>query len=63
MKKFKIWVECMRLRTLPVSLSGAVMGIALAWWNGRFQWIPAVLCLVFALLAQVASNFANEYYD
>jgi 1,4-dihydroxy-2-naphthoate octaprenyltransferase len=39
------------------------MGIALAWWNGRFQWIPAVLCLVFALLAQVASNFANEYYD
>ena len=53
----------MRLRTLPVSLSGAVMGIALAWWNGRFQWIPAVLCLVFALLAQVASNFANEYYD
>lgn len=46
-----------------MSLSGAVMGIALAWWNGRFQWIPAVLCLVFALLAQVASNFANEYYD
>ena len=46
-----------------MSLSGAVMGIALASWNGRFQWIPALLCLVFALLAQVASNFANEYYD
>ena len=25
--------------------------------------LPAVLCLVFAVLAQIASNFANEYYD
>lgn len=53
----------MRLRTLPVSLSGVVMGTALAWWSGHFRWFPALLCLLFALLAQVASNFANEYYD
>ena len=53
----------MRLRTLPVSLSGVVMGTALAWWTGHFRWVPALLCLLFALLAQVASNFANEYYD
>lgn len=53
----------MRLRTLPVSLSGVVMGTALAWWADRFRWMPALLCLLFALLAQVASNFANEYYD
>ena len=53
----------MRLRTLPVSLSGVVIAIALAWWHGRFVWVPALLCLLFALLAQVASNFANEYYD
>ena len=53
----------MRLRTLPVSLSGVVMAIALTWWMGELRWVPALLCLVFALLAQVVSNFANEYYD
>lgn len=63
MSKIKIWIECMRLRTLPVSLSGVVIAIALAWWHGRFVRVPALLCLLFALLAQVASNFANEYYD
>ena len=63
MSKIRIWIECMRLRTLPVSLSGVVIAIALAWWHGRFAWVPALLCLLFALLAQIASNFANEYYD
>lgn len=53
----------MRLRTLPVSLSGVVIATALARWNDRMAWRPALLCLVFALLAQVASNFANEYFD
>lgn len=53
----------MRLRTLPVSLSGVVIATALAWWTNRFAAVPALLCLLFALLAQVASNFANEYYD
>ena len=53
----------MRLRTLPVSLSGVVLAVALAKWLKHFQWRPALLCLVFALLAQVVSNFANEYYD
>lgn len=63
MDKIKIWIECMRLRTLPVSLSGVVIATALACWSHRFAWLPALLCLLFALLAQVASNFANEYYD
>jgi len=53
----------MRLRTLPVSLSGVLMAIGIAVWQNHFKWMPAVLCLVFALLAQVVSNFANEYYD
>ncbi|MBR1727215.1 MAG: 1,4-dihydroxy-2-naphthoate octaprenyltransferase [Muribaculaceae bacterium] len=63
MRELKIWIECMRLRTLPVSLSGVVIACALAWWAHRFAVVPAMLCLAFALLAQVASNFANEYYD
>lgn len=53
----------MRLRTLPVSLSGVIIAVALAMSQGKVRWVPALLCLVFALLAQVTSNFANEYYD
>ncbi len=63
MKQVKIWLEAMRLRTLPVSMSGVLMAIGLTVWQGLFRWQPAALCLVFALLAQIASNFANEYYD
>ncbi len=53
----------MRLRSLPVSISGVVMAIGIAAWQNCLRWIPAILCLVFALLAQIVSNFANEYYD
>ena len=62
-RQLKIWMECFRLRTLPVSLSGVIMAIGLAVWYGHFQWVPAVLCVIFALLAQIVSNTANEYFD
>lgn len=57
------WIEAMRLRTLPVSLAGVVMGVAYNVLDGSFKWAPATLCAVFAVLAQISSNFANEYYD
>lgn len=57
------WIEAMRLRTLPVSVAGVIGACGYAFLNGAFDWAPALLCLLFAILAQVASNFANEYYD
>lgn len=62
-QKIKIWLECFRPRTLPVSLSGVIIAIGLAKWHQHFQWAPALLCLVFAVLAQIVSNTANEYFD
>lgn len=62
-RQLKIWMECFRLRTLPVSISGVVIAIGLAKWHHHFQWVPAMLCLAFAVLAQIASNTANEYFD
>lgn len=59
----KCWIEAMRLRTLPVSLAGVTMGVAYSVLGGSFKWLPALLCAVFAVLAQISSNFANEYYD
>lgn len=53
----------MRLRTLPVSVAGVLAGIAMAVAAGHFSTVTAAACFVFAVLAQIASNFANEYYD
>lgn len=63
MKKIRIWIEAMRLRTLPVSVAGVIAGIACALMQGHWRPWPAWLCVAFAVLAQIASNFANEYYD
>ena len=62
-KTAKSWIEATRLRTLPVSVAGVVVACGYAAMHGGFRWLPAVLCCLFAFLAQVASNFANEYYD
>ena len=44
------------LAVRPYSLGNAVIlilvGSALAWTDGSFHWIPAVLCLLFAVLMQ-----------
>lgn len=53
----------MRLRTLPVSVAGVITGTSYAILGGTFKVWPAFLCLLFAFLAQISSNFANEYYD
>ena len=59
----KEWIEAMRLRTLPVSISGVIAGTACAIYHHGFSVLPFLICLFFAILAQIASNFANEYYD
>lgn len=61
--KFNAWIEAVRLRTIPVSIAGVLTSIGYAVYDNKFCWLPATLCLLFAVLAQVASNFANEYYD
>ncbi len=53
----------MRLRTLPVSVAGVAAGTGCAIFHHGFSLIPMLICLLFAVVAQIASNFANEYYD
>jgi 1,4-dihydroxy-2-naphthoate octaprenyltransferase len=58
-----IWFEAARPRTLPAAIAPVIVGSALAWHDGRFLPAPALLCLGFALLVQIGTNFANDYYD
>ena len=57
------WVEAARPKTLPASASPVLLGCALAYYDGAFDVVPALLCFLVALFAQVASNFANDYFD
>lgn len=60
------WIEAMRLRTLPVSVAGVLAGIGYARLlvvTTTRTWLIFVICLAFAVTAQIASNFANEYFD
>ena len=61
--KISCWIEAMRLPTLPVSLAGVLYAAGLGAATWHFKNLPVIMALLFALLAQIASNFANEYYD
>ncbi|MDR2915208.1 MAG: 1,4-dihydroxy-2-naphthoate polyprenyltransferase [Tannerella sp.] len=61
--KFKAWMAAARPKTLAASVSPVLVACALAYRNGVFRLVPAILCLLVALLAQIASNFANDYFD
>ncbi len=60
MKKYLL---AARLRTLPLSLSGIILGTALAYSNGFFNLWISVLALCTTIGFQVVSNFANDYGD
>lgn len=64
----KHWIQAARLRTLPLSLSGIIMGAFIAKWRlsqegGVWDWRIFALALLVTLLYQILSNFANDYGD
>jgi 1,4-dihydroxy-2-naphthoate polyprenyltransferase len=59
----KIWIQAARLRTLPLSISGIIVGSASAYYQGFSDWKIVVLALVTTLGLQVLSNYANDYGD
>lgn len=63
MKKIKPWLSAMRLRTLPLSVSGIILGTCFAIYNGRFSWWVLVLAILTTVSLQILSNLANDYGD
>ncbi|WP_255149903.1 1,4-dihydroxy-2-naphthoate polyprenyltransferase [Halorarius halobius] len=61
--KTKAWVMAARPQTLPAGASPVVVGTGLAVHDGVFAALPALAALVGALLLQIGTNFANDYYD
>lgn len=61
--RLSIWLHASRPRTWATSVSPVLLATALAWAHGKAHWGIAAICFFFALLAQIASNFGNDYFD
>jgi 1,4-dihydroxy-2-naphthoate octaprenyltransferase len=59
----KHWIQAARLRTLPLSVSGIIVGSFYAMSQALFNWNIVILALLTTLGFQVLSNFANDYGD
>lgn len=59
----KPWIQAARLRTLPLSVSGIIVGSAYAYYQNHFDGLIFILALVTTLAFQILSNFANDYGD
>ncbi len=63
MSRFTSWIGAARLRTLPLSISGILVGSSIAWQQGFFDIAIFSLALGTTLGLQILSNFANDYGD
>jgi len=63
MNNIKPWFSAMRLRTLPLSISGIILGSCFGFYNGHFNPIVLVLAILTTISLQVLSNLANDYGD
>ncbi|WP_394907139.1 1,4-dihydroxy-2-naphthoate octaprenyltransferase [uncultured Mesonia sp.] len=63
MQKAITWVKAARLRTLPLSISGILLGAVLAHLEQDFQLSIFIYALCTTLCLQILSNFANDYGD
>ncbi|MBF6642230.1 1,4-dihydroxy-2-naphthoate octaprenyltransferase [Flavobacterium sp. J49] len=59
----KHWIEAARVRTLPLSVSGIIVGSFYAMSQGMFNWNIVIFALLTTLGLQILSNFANDYGD
>jgi len=61
--KRQAWILASRPKTLPAAAAPVIVATSLAIGDGVFQFWPAFAALIGALLIQIGTNFANDYYD
>jgi 1,4-dihydroxy-2-naphthoate octaprenyltransferase len=59
----RAWLMAIRPKTLPAAIAPVLVGTALAWADGVFAPLPALAALAAALLIQIGTNLANDYFD
>ena len=61
----KAWFLAARPVTLSAAAVPVMLGVTLAYKdsNAHCQWVPALLCLLFAWIMQIDSNLVNDFFD
>ena len=57
------WLLAARPKTLTGAIIPVLLGSALAFSDGQFKVVPALLCALFACGMQIAANFINDLFD
>ena len=60
---FKIWCEAARPQTLPAAIVPVMVGASLAHYDHALYWPATIVALTCAMLIQIGTNFANDYFD
>ena len=60
---FTTWIRAARLRTIPLSISGILVGSATALLKNEFNVSVFTLAILTTVCYQLLSNFANDYGD
>ncbi len=63
MSRHRLWILASRPRTLTAAMAPVLLGTGLAVGHDTFRLGPAIAALFGALLIQVGTNLANDYYD
>lgn len=62
-EKIKAWILATRPKTLPAAGAPVIIGCAMAISDHKFHAPAALIALFGALLIQIGTNFANDYFD
>ena len=66
---WQAWLLAARPKTLTGAMVPVMIGLALAWTDGKeygddvFNTVAAMLCALFAMIMQIDANFINDFYD
>jgi len=61
--QLQVWTLAARPKTLPAAAAPVLIGTAMAHTGGGVHWLSAIAAMIGALLIQIGTNFANDYFD
>jgi 1,4-dihydroxy-2-naphthoate octaprenyltransferase len=58
-----VWLSAARPKTLPAAIAPVIIGTSMAAYNGGFHLYSALAAMFGAVMIQIGTNFANDYFD
>ncbi len=63
LSKFDSWILASRPKTLLAAFVPVIVGSSIAYHDGKFKPLAALIALICAVLIQIGTNFVNDLYD